>query len=189
MSLFILDTDILSLNQTGDAVVRQRIAEHVSVGQIAVTIISVEEQLSGWYSLRRRVKRRADVAYAYQRFSENMQLLKELQILSFPETAIDKYEQLLRLKLGVRGNDLRIAVIALDNSAILSPEISATSVTFPVCKSKTGLPDDRDRRLPTTTPRARTTPPSSAVAPPTGHWAQSPDRAGPSPVNTPNGRR
>jgi tRNA(fMet)-specific endonuclease VapC len=117
MSLYVLDTDILSLNQTGNAIVRQRIAEHVSQGQIAVTIISVEEQLSGWYSLRRRVKRRADLAYAYQRFSENVQLLKELQILSFPESAIEKYEELHRLKLGVRGNDLRIAAIALDNSA------------------------------------------------------------------------
>jgi tRNA(fMet)-specific endonuclease VapC len=119
MRLYVLDTDILSLDQLGNTTVRQRIAEHVSIGEIAVTIISVEEQLSGWYTLRRRVKERVKLAYAYQRFTENVRLLKNLQILSFPESAIEKYDELLRMKLRVRGNDLRIAAIVLDQSAIL----------------------------------------------------------------------
>ena len=61
MSLYVLDTEILSLFQTGHPLVTRRVAEHAS-GELAVTIITVEEQLSGWYTLRRRVKDPAALA-------------------------------------------------------------------------------------------------------------------------------
>jgi tRNA(fMet)-specific endonuclease VapC len=44
-------------------------------------------------------------------------MLSRLQILTFTLQAIDRYESLRRNKLGVKGNDLRIAAIALENSA------------------------------------------------------------------------
>ena len=55
MSLHVLDTDILALYQLGNVAVCERVAKHTS-HELAVTIITVEEQLSGWYTLRRRVK-------------------------------------------------------------------------------------------------------------------------------------
>ena len=82
-----------------------------------MTIITVEEQLSGWYTLRRRVKEPAQLARVYERFAENVRFLSRVEILSFPESAIQRYEQLVRMKRGVRGNDLRIAAIALERSA------------------------------------------------------------------------
>jgi tRNA(fMet)-specific endonuclease VapC len=42
-----------------------------------------------------------------------------MSILAFTEAAIDRYEQLRKLKLGVKANDLRIAAIAIDKSAIV----------------------------------------------------------------------
>ncbi len=48
MSLFVLDTDILTLFERGHATVAARIAEHPP-GEIAISIVTVEEQLSGWY--------------------------------------------------------------------------------------------------------------------------------------------
>jgi len=118
MGLYILDTDILSLYQLGNATVRQRIAEHAP-SDLTVTIITVEEQLSGWYTLRRRVKGREKIARVYERFTENVRFLTRVQITSFSESAIRRYEELIGMKLGVRGNDLRIAAIALDLSATL----------------------------------------------------------------------
>lgn len=116
MGLYVLDTDILSLYQLGNATVRQRVTEHPA-SELAVTIITVEEQLSGWYTLRRRVKGSEQLARVYERFAENVRFLSRVQIVSFPESAIQRYEDLIRMKLGVRGNDLRIAAIALDLSA------------------------------------------------------------------------
>jgi tRNA(fMet)-specific endonuclease VapC len=116
MALFVFDTDILSLFQTGHAIVRQRVAGH-SPEELATTIITVEEQLSSWYTLRRRVKDRDKLARVYERFAENVRFLSGLQILSFPESAITRFEGLVQMKLGVRANDLRIAAIALHSSA------------------------------------------------------------------------
>lgn len=78
-----------------------------------IAIISVEEQLSAWYTLRRRVKGREALARVYDRFfTFNVRFLSGLSILPFTEPAVDHYERLIRLKLGVKGNDLRIASIA-----------------------------------------------------------------------------
>jgi tRNA(fMet)-specific endonuclease VapC len=118
MSLFVLDTDILSLYQEGNATVANRVFQHSSE-ELAVTIISVEEQLRGWFTLRRRAKSRKQVAYAYERFTRSVASLSTMSILAFTEAAIDRYEQLRKLKLGVKANDLRIAAIAIDKSAIV----------------------------------------------------------------------
>ncbi|MGH7223651.1 MAG: type II toxin-antitoxin system VapC family toxin, partial [Gemmataceae bacterium] len=47
MSLYLLDTDHVSLYQMGHPRVLQQILGHIQ-DQLAITVISVEEQLSGW---------------------------------------------------------------------------------------------------------------------------------------------
>jgi tRNA(fMet)-specific endonuclease VapC len=118
MTLDVVDSDILSLYQQRNLSIRNRIAQH-STDELSVSIISIEEQLSSWYTMRRRAKTRERIAIAYDRFTENIRMLSGLQILSFSIEAIERYEQLLLKKLGVKGNDLRIAAIALENSAIV----------------------------------------------------------------------
>ena len=110
MSLFILDTDILSLYQEGHVAVTQRILTH-RISELAVPVITVEEQLSGWYRVLRRAKRRPDLADAYQRLAEAVPFLAQFAILRF--------EQLLAAKLDVRKSDLRIAAIALEYGGTL----------------------------------------------------------------------
>ena len=90
-----------------------------SPGELALTIISVEEQLRAWFTLCRRAKNRAELAYAYERFSRDVGSLTVFTILSFTEPAIERFENLQRMKLGVKANDLRIAAIALEHSAIV----------------------------------------------------------------------
>lgn len=118
MSLHILDTDILVLFQEGHELVCGRVLSR-SVDQLATTVITVEEQLSGWYTLLRRAKGAEQLARAYQRLADNVQLLSRFQILSFTEPAIGRFEQLKSLKLGVRHMDLRIAAIALEHGGTL----------------------------------------------------------------------
>jgi predicted nucleic acid-binding protein len=55
MTRFVLDTDIVSLLQRGHPKVIGHIAEH-NPREIATTIITVEEQVSSWYTLLRRGK-------------------------------------------------------------------------------------------------------------------------------------
>ena len=49
MNLFVLDTDILTLFEREHATVAARIAEHAPA-EIAISVVTVEEQLSGWYA-------------------------------------------------------------------------------------------------------------------------------------------
>ena len=118
MSLFVLDTDTVVLFQQGNEQVCRRVLS-VPIEQLAVTVITVEEQLSGWYTLLRRVKNAEDLARAYQRLADTVALLSRFRILSFTVPAISRFEDLKRQKLGVKHMDLRIAAIALENSGVL----------------------------------------------------------------------
>ena len=118
MSLFVLDTDVLSLLQRGHPQVVARCSAR-SPGELAITVISLEEQLSGRYSLIRKAKQPDVLAKAYQNLIDTVLFLARLPILPFPQQAIARFEQLVGLKLNVGRMDLRIAAIAQEHQAIV----------------------------------------------------------------------
>jgi tRNA(fMet)-specific endonuclease VapC len=65
MKLYVLDTDILTLFQSGHPAVVHHVRS-CPADELAVSIISVEEQLTGWYTKLRRAKKRDQLARAYQ---------------------------------------------------------------------------------------------------------------------------
>ena len=114
--IYVLDTDILTLYQGLHAAVWHR-ARQRRPDELAITVISVEEQLSGWYRRLRQARKPDQLAVVYQRLATTVQLLSGWQILSFTQPAIIRYDQLRAARLNVRKMDLRIAAIALENSA------------------------------------------------------------------------
>jgi len=118
MNLFVLDTDTLTLFQFADAAVVGRVSA-LRPSEVAITVISVEEQLGGWYTRLRRAKTPADVARAYQRLTDNVVTLSGLSILSFIEPAVRRRDALKRAKVQVGKKDLAIAAIALEHDATL----------------------------------------------------------------------
>ncbi|HEX3146954.1 MAG TPA: type II toxin-antitoxin system VapC family toxin [Gemmataceae bacterium] len=118
MSLFVLDTDIISLYQHNHPMVCAAVQSH-PISELAITVLAVEEQLSGWYNELRKAKKTAALAAVYHRMALTVRFLGHLPILSFTEPAIDRYEDLKRLKLKIKKTDLRIAAIALENNAIV----------------------------------------------------------------------
>jgi tRNA(fMet)-specific endonuclease VapC len=80
MSLYVLDTDILTLFEEGQPIVLQRVQAH-SPSELAITVLSVEEQLSGWYTRVRKAKDNAQLALAYSRLAKAVRFLARLQIL------------------------------------------------------------------------------------------------------------
>ena len=61
MNAYILDTYTLTLAQRGHVDVCRRI-QSLAPPQLAMTVISIEEQLTGWYTLLRRNKDPAKLA-------------------------------------------------------------------------------------------------------------------------------
>ena len=118
MSLYVLDTDIVTLLRRGHGRVCQNVACHPST-DLAVTILTIEEQLSGWYRLLRTVTRPPQVARAYQELAEAVQFFGLWRILPYSVAAIACYDRLHALKTQVRKTDLRIAAVTLEHSAVL----------------------------------------------------------------------
>ncbi|HKB03504.1 MAG TPA: type II toxin-antitoxin system VapC family toxin [Gemmataceae bacterium] len=116
--LFLLDTDNFSLYLGGNLKVLGQVIRH-PVADLALSIISVEELWSGWWTATRQAKNAPHAALAYNRLTEVVNELKNWPVVSFPEPAIRRYHTLKRQKLNVGGNDLKIAAIALEASAIV----------------------------------------------------------------------
>jgi tRNA(fMet)-specific endonuclease VapC len=118
MTLHVLDTDTLVLFQEGHGEVCRRVLSQ-PVDELATTAITIEEELSGWYTLLRRAKDDTQLARAYQRLVDSVRVLGQFHLLSFTEAAIDRFIYLKGLKLGVKHADLRIAAITLEHHGTL----------------------------------------------------------------------
>ena len=116
MSQYVLDTDIITLYQHGHPRVVKQVLAH-AVAQIAIAVISVEEELTGWYTKLRQSRKHDELARAYQRLSEAVPFFARFQILSFTEPAIVRYEGLRAAHRHIGKNDLRISAIALEHGA------------------------------------------------------------------------
>lgn len=81
--------------------------------------MTVDEQLTGWYTLTRQARRPEDIAPAYARLGEAVVRLARWHILPYTEPAIARVAQLKALRLNVRLMDLRIAAIALESGAVV----------------------------------------------------------------------
>jgi tRNA(fMet)-specific endonuclease VapC len=118
MSLYVLDTDTLSLYQNNHPNVRGRVDAR-QPQELAVTVITVEEGLTGWYTALRRAKRRDQLPLLYERLALQVDFLARWRKLLFVPAALARYEHLLTLRLNVGRNDLRIAAITLEHGGIL----------------------------------------------------------------------
>ena len=114
MSLYLFDTDHLSLYQTGHARVLQNLMRHVQ-DQLALAVISVEEQLSGWQTALRRARDDVRRAEVYRRMALAIEELAGWGVFPFSLPAMARHAQLLRQHLNVGSNDLKIAAIAIEH--------------------------------------------------------------------------
>jgi tRNA(fMet)-specific endonuclease VapC len=118
MTPHVLDADILTLFQENHPAVVGQVLQRPRT-EVAVAILSVEEQLSCWYTRLRRAKDEDDLALVYERMTAAVESLTPFQILSFSKSAILRFQQLYALKLGVAKMDLRIAAVVLEANGTL----------------------------------------------------------------------
>jgi tRNA(fMet)-specific endonuclease VapC len=121
--MIILDTDLLTLVQRVDSPeglrLRARIAQAPSYESPAVTIITYEEQIRGWFAKIAHAKdtdRQIDV---YVRLLQHIANYRRIRVLPFDRPAFDTYRSLRALKIRIGTMDLKIAAIALTTNARL----------------------------------------------------------------------
>lgn len=117
MSLYILDTDHVSLFLRNHAVVTRHV-HTMDPKMIAVTVITVEEQLRGWF---KEIKRASgpQIIWVYTRMRTAVDYFHTVQLLDFDQTAYEYYEKLQKQKIRIGTQDLRIAAIVLSVKGIL----------------------------------------------------------------------
>lgn len=118
MTLYILDTDHLSLFQCQHHQVTNKI-NTVELELIATTIISLEEQLYGRLNRIRRANSPSALVYAYEKLEDTWNFFNSINILSFSEEAEDYYSNLIKQRIRIGTQDLKIASIVLSINGIL----------------------------------------------------------------------
>ncbi|BAY13701.1 type II toxin-antitoxin system VapC family toxin [Calothrix sp. NIES-2098] len=118
MSLWILDTDCVSLFQNGHPIVSNRIGT-TSPENLAVTIITFEEQVRGRFNVIRQADSLDKLVIAYSRLQATYNYFLSINLLPFSQKAANCYVELLRQKIRIGTQDLRIASIAISHDAIL----------------------------------------------------------------------
>ncbi len=118
MSLWVLDTDCVSLLQRGHPIISQRV-NTVNPEQIATTIITVEEQVRGRLDIIRRAAFSDALILAYNRLRDTLEDFRSINVLNFEQKAGTCYTELIRQRIRIGTQDLRIASIVISRQAIL----------------------------------------------------------------------
>lgn len=120
MSLYVFDTDHLSHYQTGHPRVVANILLHLT-DRLTISVISIEEQLTGWQRALHQARDDARRAEVYRRMALTVESWSGWPVLPFSAAAMARHAGLLRQRLNVASNDLKIAATALEcNAAVVT---------------------------------------------------------------------
>ena len=119
--MYIFDTDHLSLiqrnGQEGELILAKLAA--IKEVEVAVTIVTYEEQLRGRLSFLSRAKTVDEQVLAYRGLQQLTTDYSSIPILPFDRTAALEHQRLRKVYPRLGTMDLKIAAIALTNHAIL----------------------------------------------------------------------
>jgi len=112
MTLWVLDTDHVTLHQHLHPLVARRVAA-IAPDDLAVTIVTVEEHLRGRLNIVKKYNATARQVQAYQMLNVTLNYFHDINILDFDQAAHTQFEDLRRQKIRIGTQDLRIAAIVL----------------------------------------------------------------------------
>ena len=118
MTVWIFDTDHATLFQQGNPQIVQRVSA-VNPKDIAITIVTFEEQMYGRLNRIRRATSGEERISAYANLRKTIDYLTDFELLDFDRNAENYYKEFLQQKIRVGTQDLRIAAIAISTNSIL----------------------------------------------------------------------
>jgi tRNA(fMet)-specific endonuclease VapC len=119
--VYILDTDHLSLIQRNGQTGKRILAKLLSIPgiQVAVTVVTYEEQVRGRLNVLSRAKTIDEQVFAYQGLQQLIADYQSIVVAPFSNAAALEHQRLRKAYPRLGNMDLKIAAIALTNSAIL----------------------------------------------------------------------
>jgi tRNA(fMet)-specific endonuclease VapC len=119
--MIVLDSDHLTVYSYRDHPRAEALKNRLlAAGEpVALTVVSVEEQMRGWLA---EIKKHSEVFQqisAYDRLNRMVQFFQEWTIIRLDEAASEEFTRLKKLKVRVGTQDLKIAAITLAQHALL----------------------------------------------------------------------
>lgn len=116
--MWILDTDTLTLFQNRNPRIVQRLNQ-INFEQVAVTTVTVEEQMRGWLDAIRQSSEPQRLVWGYLGLRRGIEFFNTIRILDFDQNVCEFFIELTQAKIRVGTQDLRIAAITISNDATL----------------------------------------------------------------------
>ncbi|CAN5822380.1 hypothetical protein BH20ACI4_BH20ACI4_20670 [soil metagenome] len=120
--MIILETDCLSLlnrERILESSVLRKNLERFPPDELFTTIITFEEQMRGWLALIAKSKTIEQEIFAYERLHRSLETYRNTDVLDFDEKAAKVFQQSKSNKILIGTMDLKIASIAISQTAIL----------------------------------------------------------------------
>jgi tRNA(fMet)-specific endonuclease VapC len=121
MTLYVMDTDHLSLYERGNPQIYKRILDihQASTDRLVTTVVSVEEQFTGRLAQIRKATVPQNLISAYAFLKLTLLFLSDLDVLDYNTSAEEYFREFKLLGLRVGTQDLRIAAITLAHQGVL----------------------------------------------------------------------
>jgi tRNA(fMet)-specific endonuclease VapC len=119
--MYILDTDHLTILERGGIIavkLKTKLA-NISSEQIAVTIITYEEQTRGWLGYISKCRTLEEQVIAYSKLEKHLKNFSKMRIIAFDNESATIFKQLRKDYPRLGTMDLKIAAIALAKGATL----------------------------------------------------------------------
>jgi tRNA(fMet)-specific endonuclease VapC len=119
--VIILDTDVLGIIQRADSRAYENLVRRLDAAdeEVAVSIISFEEQMRGWLAFIARAKSLNEQVKGYANLHALLDDFTTRPVMDFDARCAAQFEQLVRSRLRVGTMDLKIAAITIAHEALL----------------------------------------------------------------------
>jgi tRNA(fMet)-specific endonuclease VapC len=119
--VIVLDTDLLSVVQRADGQSYEILARRLDSAddEVAVSIISFEEQMRGWLAYIASAKTSEEQVEGYRYLHALLDDFATRPVLDFDERAAKVYAELIRGRVRIGTMDLKISAIAKAHGALL----------------------------------------------------------------------
>jgi tRNA(fMet)-specific endonuclease VapC len=120
MTVYVLDTDLLSLYQRN----HPQVSAHIRLARqnglrLTTTVVTVEEQYAGRLAQIRKSQTPEALIAAYGRLTATFSLFSQLEILGYEISADNYFREFRQMRIRIGTQDLRIASISLAHKAIV----------------------------------------------------------------------
>lgn len=97
----------------------QRLEDLPENESVAVSIITIEEQMRGWLAAVAKERQARRQVMAYRELQRLFEYFQAFEIVAFEDSCAERYEKLRAAKIRIGAMDLKIAAIAIVQKALL----------------------------------------------------------------------